>query len=306
MVNMAVDFAGIKMKNPVTTASGTFGFGFEYAPVVDPTELGAVVVKGTTLKPRQGNPGVRLVETSGGMLNSIGLQNPGVDYFIDQILPTLKDKGVTVIVNISGSTTDEYAELAEKLSQTKAVSGLEINISCPNVKEGGIAFGTDPEQSYKVVSAVVKHSQIPVITKLSPNVTDIREIALSAKEAGTDGLSLINTVTGMAIDINSCDPKLGNKIGGLSGPAVKPIAVKAIWDVAQAVDLPIMGMGGIVHWSDAVEMMLAGATVVAVGTGNFINPKATLEVIEGIEKYCQDKGVASVSELIGLSWRRDK
>lgn len=296
--DLSVNIAGLHMKNPVMTASGTFGFGKEYAPFVDLNQLGAIVVKGTTLKPRMGNAGRRLVETPAGMLNSIGLENPGVEHFIAHELPNLKKFDVPVIVNISGHSIDEYRELAAKLD-IDGVAAVEVNISCPNVQEGGLVFGTDCASAGSVVQAVRRATGKTVIAKLSPNVTDIVSIAKAVADAGADALSLINTLLGMSIDIRTRRPKLGNIVGGLSGPAVKPVALRLVWQVAKAVPLPIIGMGGIMTGEDAVEFLLAGATAVAVGTANFVNPRATLEVAEGIGQYLCDNNLSSVQDIIG-------
>lgn len=293
-----VDLAGIPMKTPVMTASGTFGFGPEYADFVDLNRLGAIVVKGTTLKPRPGNDGRRIAETPAGMLNAIGLENPGVDEFLAHTLPKLQGIDTPVIVNISGNTVEEYGELAARLD-VFGVAGIEINISCPNVKEGGIAFGTSCASAAAVVKAVKGNTAKPVITKLSPNVTDIAEMARAVEAAGTDAISLINTLLGMAIDIHSWRPVLGNVVGGLSGPAVKPVAVRMVWQVARAVRCPVIGMGGIMTARDAVEFLLAGASAVAVGTASFVNPRAGVEVAEGIRDYLAEKGLTHVRQLIG-------
>lgn len=295
---LAVNIAGIQMKTPVMTGSGTFGFGTEYSDFVDLNAIGAIVVKGTTLKPRPGNKGRRIAETPAGMLNSIGLENPGVNEFLKNILPGLAQYDVPIIVNISGNTVEEYGELAAMLT-VPGVAGLELNISCPNVKEGGIAFGTNCNSAAAVVAMAKAHTKLPVIVKLSPNVTDIVEMAKAVEQSGADAISLINTLLGMAIDIHKWRPVLGNVVGGLSGPAVKPIAVRMVWQVAQAVKVPIIGMGGIVTAEDAIEFMLAGASAVAVGTGNFVNPCATQEVAEGIQKYLQSRGLTDVRELVG-------
>ena len=295
---LAVTIAGIKMKTPVMTASGTFGFGTEYSDFVDLNKIGAVVVKGTTLKPRPGNSGRRIAETPAGMLNSIGLENPGVEEFLRTILPKLTAYDVPIIVNISGNTIEEYGELAALLT-VPGIAGLELNISCPNVKEGGIAFGTQCHSAAAVVEMAKRNTNLPVIVKLSPNVTDIVAMAQAVEQAGADAISLINTLLGMAIDIHKWKPVLGNVVGGLSGPAVKPIAVRMVWQVAQAVHVPIIGMGGIVTAEDAVEFMLAGASAVAVGTGNFVNPKATQSVAEGIKDYLEKRGLSNVNELVG-------
>ena len=303
-VNLAVTIGGIRMANPVTTGSGTFGFGPEYAPYVDLKRLGAITVKGTTLEPRLGNPVPRIVETPAGMLNAIGLQNPGVEAFVQDHLPYLREIGTPVIVNIAGNTVEEYAAVAGRLSEVGGVAGLEVNISCPNVKQGGIQFGTDPVMAAEVIGAVRASTQLPVIAKLSPNVTDIVAMAEGVAQAGADALSLINTLLGMAIDVQTRKPVLANIMGGLSGPAIKPVAVRMVWQVAQAVDLPIIGMGGIATPEDALEFILAGATGVAVGTANFVNPRATVEVIEGITAYCVKNGIKDINHLIGWAWKR--
>lgn len=299
--NLAVNIGGIIMKNPVTTASGTFGFGPEYAPYIDLNRLGAIVVKGTTLEPKAGNPTPRLVETPAGILNSIGLQNPGVEHFIDEALPFLAGCDVPVIVNISGDTVEDYARLAARLSRAGGVAGLEVNISCPNVKKGGMQFGADPVMAAEVTRAVKENTTLPVIVKLSPNVTSIVSVAEKVAEAGADALSLINTLLGMSIDIKTRRPILGNIMGGLSGPAIRPVAVRMVWQVYQAVKLPIIGMGGIMTAEDAIELILAGASAVAVGTANFINPRATIDVLEGIESYLRENGVSDLKELIGAA-----
>lgn len=295
---LAVEIAGIKMKTPVMTGSGTFGFGKEYSDFVDLNKIGAIVVKGTTLLPRAGNQGRRIAETPAGMLNCIGLENPGVQEFLTNILPDLAQYDVPIIVNISGNTVEEYGELAALLT-VPGVAGLELNISCPNVKEGGIAFGTNCNSAAAVVAMAKGNTNLPVIVKLSPNVTDIVEMAKAVEQAGADAISLINTLLGMAIDIHKWRPVLGNVVGGLSGPAVKPVAVRMVWQVAQAVQVPIIGMGGIVTAEDAIEFMLAGASAVAVGTGNFVNPCATQTVAEGIQEYLMKRGLSTVQELVG-------
>ncbi|WP_338833228.1 Dihydroorotate dehydrogenase B (NAD(+)), catalytic subunit [Moorella humiferrea] len=299
--NLAVKIAGLSLKNPVMPASGTFGFGEEYAPFIDLNRLGAIVVKTITLKPLIGNPPPRLMETPCGLLNSIGLQNPGLDVFLREKLPYLRRLSPPLIVNIAGKTIDEYAELAERLSAAEGVAALEVNISCPNVREGGIVFGTVPEMAARVTAAVKRHTHLPVIVKLTPNVTDITEVARAVEGAGADALSLINTVRGMAIDIKTRRPALANVVGGLSGPAVKPIALYAVWQVAQAVKLPLIGMGGITSAQDAVEFLLAGATAVAVGTAGLVNPKALIEIIDGLERYLLEEGIGDVKELIGAA-----
>lgn len=297
-VDMSVNIAGIRLKNPVMTASGTFGFGEEYGEYYDLNRLGAVVVKGLTLRPRKGNPPPRTCETPAGMLNSVGLQNPGVDFFLEKELPRLLDRGACVIANISGASVDEYCLMMEKLSQS-GVAAVELNLSCPNVKEGGIAFGLKPDLVYEVTRRVKECGQKPVIVKLSPNVTDIVEIALAAAEGGGDAVSLINTLLAMDIDVWSRRPVLGNTYGGLSGPAVKPVALRMVHQVAGAVDIPVIGMGGILDWYDAVQFILAGAKAVAVGTANFVNPLAPVEIIEGIERYLVKQGFTSVEDMVG-------
>ncbi|MEA4836024.1 MAG: dihydroorotate dehydrogenase [Anaeromusa sp.] len=296
--SMSVKLAGLTLKNPVMTASGTFGFGLEYGEFFDVSKLGAIVVKGTTLTPWPGNSGQRIVETPAGMLNSIGLENPGVDVFLTQTLDKLKALDTHIIVNISGRTEEEYALLAEKLD-VDGVAALEVNISCPNVKQGGLAFGTDCAMASGVVEAVKACTKKPVIVKLSPNVTDIAQMAQAVEAAGADAISLINTLTGMAIDIHTWKPKLGNGVGGLSGPAVKPVAVRMVYQVAKAVKVPIIGMGGIMTADDAAEFLLAGATAVAVGTAQFVNPTAALEVVQGLETYVQQRGLENVQQMIG-------
>ncbi|MEW8958259.1 MAG: dihydroorotate dehydrogenase [Moorella sp. (in: firmicutes)] len=299
--NLAVKIAGLSLKNPVMPASGTFGFGEEYAPFIDLNRLGAIVVKTITLKPLIGNPPPRLMETPCGLLNSIGLQNPGLDVFLREKLPYLRQLSPPLIVNIAGKTIDEYAELAERLSAAEGVAALEVNISCPNVREGGIVFGTVPAMAARVTAAVKSHTHLPVIVKLTPNVTDITEIARAVEDAGADALSLINTVRGMAIDIKTRRPALASIVGGLSGPAVKPIALYAVWQVAQVVKIPLIGMGGITSAQDAVEFLLAGATAVAVGTAGLVNPKALIEIIDGLERYLLEEGIEDVKELIGAA-----
>ena len=296
--SMSVKLAGLTLKNPVMTASGTFGLGLEYGEFFDVSKLGAIVVKGTTLTPWPGNSGQRIVETPAGMLNSIGLENPGVDVFLTQTLDKLKALDTHIIVNISGRTEEEYALLAEKLD-VDGVAALEVNISCPNVKQGGLAFGTDCAMASGVVEAVKACTKKPVIVKLSPNVTDIAQMAQAVEAAGADAISLINTLTGMAIDIHTWKPKLGNGVGGLSGPAVKPVAVRMVYQVAKAVKVPIIGMGGIMTADDAAEFLLAGATAVAVGTAQFVNPTAALEVVQGLETYVQQRGLENVQQMIG-------
>lgn len=295
---LEVRIAGLSFKNPVMTASGTFGYGSEFAPYMDLNKLGAIVVKGLSLYPRQGNPGPRIVETPSGMLNAIGLQNVGVDDFIERKLPLLKGVDTHVIANIFGETVEDYVEVARRLDAAKGVAALEINISCPNVKKGGIVFGTDPNEAFKVVSAVRKATRLPVITKLSPNVTDIKVMVKAAEDGGSDAISLINTITGMAIDVERRRPVLATATGGLSGPAIRPIAVRMVWQAAQVAKVPIIGMGGIVTAKDALEFIIAGATAVQVGTANFIEPDASVKVVDGIEEYLVRKNM-KLEELIG-------
>ncbi|HHY06256.1 MAG TPA: dihydroorotate dehydrogenase, partial [Clostridia bacterium] len=272
-VDLSVEIAGIKMKNPVMTASGTFSFGEAYTDFFSPACLGALVVTCVTLEPRAGNPSPRLVETPAGLLNSIGLENPGADVVLEKLLPPLEQYDVPIIVNIAGNTLEEYGQVAAKLSTSTVVKGLEVNISCPNVREGGLAFGSQPEMAAQVIKMVKANTDLPVIAKLSPNVTDIGTIAKAVEEAGADALSLINTLLGMAIDIHKKSPVLANVVGGLSGPAVKPVGVRMVWQVAEEVQIPLIGMGGIMNTADALEYMMAGATAVAVGTGQFVNPR---------------------------------
>lgn len=300
---MAVNIGGIAMKNPVATASGTFGFGSEYAPYIDLNLLGALVVKGITLLPRAGNPTPRLAETAAGVLNSIGLQNPGVESFIEDLLPGLAGYDLPVVVNIAGDTVQDYGKLAARLDRAHGVAGLEVNISCPNVKKGGLQFGSDPAMAAEVTRVVKACTGKPVVVKLSPNVTSIAAVAEKVAGAGADALSMINTLLGMAIDVKTRRPVLGNVMGGLSGPAVKPVAIRSVWQVYREVRLPIIGMGGIVTAEDAIEFILAGATAVAVGTANFINPRATVDVIDGFKKYMIENGVQDINELVGAAHR---
>lgn len=297
-VDLGVNIAGLQLKNPVLTASGTFGYGLEFRPFGDLSELGAIVVKGTTLKPRAGNKPQRIVETASGMLNSIGLENPGVEYFLANYLPQLRELGVTTVVNLAGNTVDEYCELAARLQQP-GIAALELNISCPNVAAGGMAFGTSEAAVHEVVSRVRQHCQLPLIVKLSPNVTDIAGIAQVAEAAGADAISLINTLLGMAVDTRTRRPILGNVVGGLSGPAIKPVALRMVWQVAQAVQVPVIGMGGIMTANDAIEFLLCGASAVQIGVGNFVDPNTAWQVIAGIESYLKQQGLTSVRELIG-------
>ncbi len=297
-MNLKVDLAGVTLKNPVMTASGTFGSGQEYGEFVDLNKLGAVVTKGVANVPWEGNPTPRVAETYGGMLNAVGLQNPGIDVFVQRDLPFLTQYDAKIIVNVCGRSLEDYCEVVERLSD-QPVDLLEINISCPNVKEGGIAFGQDPKAVENITREVKKYAKQPVIMKLSPNVTDIVAMAKAAEAGGADVLSLINTITGMKIDIQKRRFALANKTGGLSGPAIHPVAVRMVYQTAQAVKLPIIGMGGIATAEDAIEMLLAGATAVSVGTANFTNPMATMEILEGIRSYMQEQGMEDVHALIG-------
>ena len=297
-MNTKVTIAGVTFDNPVMVASGTFGSGEEFSEFVDLNRLGAVVTKGVANIPWPGNPTPRIAEVYGGMLNAIGLQNPGIDVFVSRDIPFLKKYDTKIIVNVCGKSTEDYCEVVERLAD-QPVDMLEINISCPNVKEGGIAFGQDPKAVEAITREVKKHAKQPVIMKLSPTVTDITVMAKAAEAGGADALSLINTLTGMKIDVNKRAFAIANKTGGLSGPAVHPIAVRMVYQVANAVNLPIIGMGGIQNTEDALELILAGATAVSVGTANFANPMVTMEIVDGIEQYMQMHGVADINELIG-------
>ncbi|HEY5974371.1 MAG TPA: dihydroorotate dehydrogenase [Geobacteraceae bacterium] len=297
--SLSVDIAGIKLRNPVMTASGTFGYGQEFADYLDLESIGAIITKGLSLKPKAGNPTPRIVETQGGMLNAIGLQNVGVDAFISEKVPFLRSVNTPVIVNLYGNCLEEYGELAERLDAVAEVAGIEVNISCPNVKQGGIVFGTDPTAAYEVVKLVRDSTIKPVIVKLSPNVTDVVAMARSCVDAGADALSLINTLTGMAIDLQKRKPVLANITGGLSGPAIKPVALRMVWQVAKAVDVPLIGIGGIMTATDALEFILAGATAIQVGTANFLNPSAAQEIAEGMAAWLEANNVADIRDLIG-------
>jgi len=296
---MSVEIAGIKMRNPVMTASGTFGYGAEFADYLDLEKIGAMVTKGLSLKPKAGNPTPRIVETPGGMLNAIGLQNVGIDAFIADKLPYLAQVDTPVIANLYGNTLEEYGEVASRLDGQPGVAGIEVNISCPNVKQGGIVFGTDPGCAAEVVSLVRKSTSKPLIVKLSPNVTDVVAMARAVADAGADALSLINTLTGMAIDLDRRRPVLANVTGGLSGPAIKPVALRMVWQTARAVKLPIIGIGGIMNGRDALEFMLAGATAVQVGTASFLDPAAAQRIAGEMEAYLVERGIANVKTLIG-------
>ncbi len=298
-MDMSVDICGVKLKNPVMTASGTFGSGVEFSDFVDLNRLGAVVVKGVAAKPWKGNPAPRIAEVYGGMLNSVGLQNPGVDWFVENDIPFLRRFDTKIIVNVCGHSIEEYTDVVKKL-RGRDIDLLELNISCPNVSEGGMSFGTEPEMAKKVVSEVKKYADKPLIVKLTPNVTDITVIAKAVKEGGADALSLINTLTGMKIDIYRRKPVLHRKIGGMSGPAVKPVALRMVWQVCKAVDLPVIGMGGISNAEDALEFIMAGATGVSLGTANFIDPMATVKTIDGIEKFMREQNISNLNEIRGI------
>ena len=299
MINTKVTLAGVELKNPVMTASGTFGSGAEYSEFVDLNKLGGVVTKGVANVPWPGNPTPRVTETASGMLNAIGLQNPGIDLFCRRDIPFLKQYDTKIIVNVCGKSTEDYCEVVERLAD-EPVDLLEINVSCPNVKEGGIAFGQNPHALEAITKEVKKYAKQPIIMKLTPNVTDITEIAKAAEAGGADALSLINTLTGMKIDINRRTFAVANKTGGVSGPVVHPIAVRMVYQTAQAVNIPIIGMGGIATPEDAIEMILAGASAVSVGTANFYNPNATIEIIDGIEAYMKKNGFESVKDMVGI------
>ena len=298
-LDLSVQLGPLRLKNPVMGASGTFGYGEDYADFLDVRQLGAVVVKGVSLQPRPGNPPPRLVETPSGLINAIGLENVGVESFLNLKLPYLRSQRVPVIVNIFGNTLEEYAELASRLDGVDGIAALEINISCPNVKKGGMLFGTNPDTAAGVVQEVRRHTSLPLITKLTPNVTDIGEIARAVTDAGSDILSCINTVAAMAVDVFSRRPKLANIVGGLSGPAIKPIALRCCYEVLQAVKCPVIGIGGIMNTTDALEFLLIGAQAIQVGTANFVNPQVTIEIIKGMERFLQVEGLTSIQDFIG-------
>jgi dihydroorotate dehydrogenase (NAD+) catalytic subunit len=299
--DLSVEFAGLQLSNPVTVASGTFGYGTEYADLTEVGSLGALITKAVTLEPREGNSPPRLCETPAGMLNAIGLQNPGVEAFVEEKLPALREFGLPVIVNVAGHSLEDYAAVARRLEQAEGVAALELNVSCPNVAAGGMQYGVCESLLRELVAAVRESCGLPLITKLSPNVTDIVEMAEAAVEAGSDALSLINTLVGMSVDVEERRPVLANVTGGLSGPAIRPVAVRMVWAVAQAVAVPLLGMGGIMSARDALEFILAGATAVAVGTGNFVNPATTTQVRQGLEEYCLRHGVPRLRDLIGAA-----
>jgi dihydroorotate dehydrogenase (NAD+) catalytic subunit len=299
MVSLEVKVGGLVLKNPVMAASGTFGYGTEYGSIASVEKLGGIVVKGTTAHPREGNDSPRMAETAMGMLNAVGLQNKGVDYFAKKIYPEIKDLGTAVIVNVGGSTVEEYVKCASHLSGLEGLEAIELNISCPNVKEGGMAFGVDAVATGEVVKAVRKVWPRTLLVKLSPNVTDITEIARAAESEGADALTVINTLLGMAVDAESRKPKLSTVTGGLSGPCIKPVALRCVWQVYRAVKIPVIGVGGIREWEDAVEFMVAGASAIQVGTYNFIDPMATLNIIDGLDRYCKRHCISSVTALTG-------
>ncbi|MBU0682053.1 MAG: dihydroorotate dehydrogenase [Proteobacteria bacterium] len=302
-VDTSVNIGDLNLANPIMTASGTFGYGEEFTPFVNLSSLGAIVVKGISLNPRPGNPPPRVVETASGMLNAIGLQNVGVDRFITEKMTMIRTLGAKVVVNILGDSLDDYRELAARLDDVDGIAAIEVNISCPNVKKGGVAFGTDPLMAAKVADVVVRQSSRPVIIKLSPNVTDITVIARAVEEAGVTAISLINTLMGMAIDIRTARPKLANIIGGLSGPAIKPVALRMVYQVASVVKIPVIGIGGITTLDDVIEFMMAGATAVQIGTANFVNPAVSGELVVGFKKYLEDSGRSTATELIGCVLR---
>ncbi len=300
MVNLGVNIGGLNLKNPVLTASGTFGYGEEFADFIDLNRLGGFIIKGTTINHREGNPYPRMAETPSGMLNAVGLQNKGVDYFIENIYPRIKDVDSHVIVNVSGATIDDYVAVCEKLAPLDKINAIEVNISCPNVKQGGMAFGTTSEGAAQVTKAVRKAFPKTVIIKLSPNVTDITEIARAVEAEGADSVSLINTLLGMAIDVERQRPYLSTITGGLSGPAVRPVAVRMVWQVAKTVKIPVIGLGGIMNGRDAIEFMLAGARAIQVGTANFVDPSVTMKIIDYMEDYCLRHGVKDINEIVGM------
>jgi dihydroorotate dehydrogenase (NAD+) catalytic subunit len=299
LLELQVNIAGVTLKNPVMTASGTFGYGVEFASLLDLNRLGGIIVKGLSLDPSAGNPPPRIVETPCGMLNAIGLENVGIEAFLEEKLPFLTELAPPIFANIYGETMEAYAELADRLDDVEAVAGIEVNISCPNVEAGGMAFGVDPVSAGLVVEGVRKRTSRPVMVKLSPNVTDIVTMARAVVDAGADAISLINTITGMEIDVETRRPKLANVTGGLSGPAIRPIALRMVWQVARVIDVPVIGIGGIMTAEDALAFLIAGATAVQVGTANFVDPTATMTIIDGIETYLEENNISDVNELIG-------
>lgn len=300
MADLSVNLNGLELKNPVLTASGTFGYGTEFQDFINLEELGGFIVKGTTLNHREGNPYPRMAETTGGMLNAVGLQNKGVDYFIDKIYPAINDINTNILVNVSGSTVADYVATAEKINELEHIPAIELNISCPNVKEGGMAFGTSCTSAAEVVGAVRKVYKKHLMVKLSPNVTSIQEIALAAEAAGADSLSLINTLMGMAVDVKKRKAILSTVTGGLSGPCVKPVALRMVWQVAKATKIPVVGLGGISSATDALEFIMAGAKAIQIGTANFIDPAVTIKIIKGIEDYLDNNGFSSIKEITGI------
>lgn len=299
MVDLSTEIAGIRLKNPIITASGTFGYGEEFSSLIDLNRLGGFVVKGLSASPMKGAAPPRLHETTGGMLNAIGLQNLGVERFVAEKLPRLRQYDTAVFANVFGQTTEEYVRVADVLNQAEGLAGYEINISCPNVKKGGIVYGSDPAATHEVVKAIKQVARRPVIVKLSPNVTDIVVIARAAEEAGADALSLINTLLGMSVDVETCSPRLGNLTGGLSGPAIKPVALRLVYQVVQAVKVPVIGIGGIRTAEDALEYLMVGAQAIEVGTANFLDPEAPIQIIEGLAAFCERKRIQSVRQVIG-------
>jgi dihydroorotate dehydrogenase (NAD+) catalytic subunit len=299
MVNTAVNIGGIPLKNPVIAASGTFGYGLEFSPLLDLNELGGIVVKGLSLKPYPGNSPPRIMETTGGMLNSIGLQNIGVGSFIKEKLPLLRNYDVAIFVNIFGHTIEEYVRIARRLSETEGIAGLEVNISCPNIKKGGMSFGKEPKQAGLLTKRIRKATSLPLMIKLTPQASDIADVAKRVEGEGADSISLVNTFLGMAIDVDTATPLLSTITGGLSGPAIKPIALRMVWEVAQKVTIPVVGLGGIASYRDALEFMIAGAQAVQVGTANFINPTICREIIHGIKEYLKAKHIDDIKQLIG-------
>jgi len=297
--DMSVEIAGIKLRNPVMPASGTFGYGEEYTPFVDMEKIGAIVTKGLSLKPKAGNPTPRIAETVSGMLNAIGLQNVGIDAFIQHKMPFLRTVNTPVIANFFGNTLEEYGEVAKRLNDIPEIAAGELNISCPNVKQGGIVFGTDPKAASEVVALVRKNLQKPLIVKLTPNVTDITVVARAVEEAGADAIACINTITGMSVDVNTRKPRIANMTGGLSGPAIRPVAVRMVHQVVQTVSVPVIGIGGIVKAMDALEFLIVGAKAVQVGTANFVDPTAMISIIEGIEEFLVEEGIDDIHDLIG-------
>ena len=297
--DMSVEIAGIKLRNPVMPASGTFGYGEEYTPFIDMEKIGAIVTKGLSLKPKAGNPTPRIAETVSGMLNAIGLQNVGIDAFIQHKMPFLRTVNTPVIANFFGNTLEEYGEVAKRLNDIPEIAAGELNISCPNVKQGGIVFGTDPKAASEVVALVRKNLQKPLIVKLTPNVTDITVVARAVEEAGADAIACINTLTGMSVDVNTRKPRIANMTGGLSGPAIRPVAVRMVHQVVQTVSVPVIGIGGIVKAMDALEFLIVGAKAVQVGTANFVDPTAMISIIEGIEEFLVEEGIDDIHDLIG-------